>query len=145
MYAAHDFFTPQPERKVAVFLIRMILHDWSNEYSLKILRNLRDAAGNDNKLLIVDNIISYACEESATKDIPGAERPSAPAPLLPNFGQASAIAYFMDINMLGLVNGQERTVLQLKELLAEARWKLVEIYYGNPFAAGQSKAIAVPA
>ncbi|KAJ6471347.1 S-adenosyl-L-methionine-dependent methyltransferase [Mycena sanguinolenta] len=145
LFEAHDFFTPQPERKVAIFLIRMILHDWSNEYSVKILRRLREAAGNDTKLLIVDNIISYACEESATKDIPGAERPSVPAPLLPNLGQASAVAYFTDLNMLGLLNGQERTVSQLKELLAEAGWKLVEIYYGDPFAASQSKAISVPA
>jgi hypothetical protein len=47
--------------------------------------------------------------------------------------------------MMTLFNGQERTVLQLRELLAEGGWKLVEVYYGNPFSMGQSKAIAVPA
>ncbi|KAJ7183858.1 S-adenosyl-L-methionine-dependent methyltransferase [Mycena filopes] len=141
----HDFFTPQPARKVAVFMLRMILHDWSNEYCVKILRRLRDAADASTQLLIVDNIVSYACEETSTKDIRGAERPPAPAPLLPNLGQSNVIAYYTDLDMMSLFNGQERTVLQLRELLKESGWKLVEVYYGDPFSVGQSKAIAVPA
>ncbi|KAJ7513135.1 S-adenosyl-L-methionine-dependent methyltransferase [Mycena galericulata] len=141
----HDFFTPQPVRKVSVFLLRMILHDWSNDYCVKILRQLRAAADNSTKLLIIDNIISYACNEALTKDIHGAERLPAPVPLLPNFGQTSVVAYCTDLNMLSLFNSQERTVLQLRELLNDSGWKLVEVYYGDPFAVGQSKAIAVPA
>ncbi|KAJ6622880.1 S-adenosyl-L-methionine-dependent methyltransferase [Mycena sp. CBHHK59/15] len=142
---AHDFFTPQPARQVSVSLLRMILHDWSDEYCLKILRLLRDAAGESTRLLIVDDIVSYACNDQATKNIPGAERPPAPAPLLPNFGQSSVIAYYTDLSMMALLNGQERAVLQLQELMKASRWKLVEVYYGDPFAVGQSKVIAVPA
>ncbi|KAJ7730737.1 S-adenosyl-L-methionine-dependent methyltransferase [Mycena metata] len=141
----HDFFTPQPVRKVSVFLLRMIMHDWSEEYCVKILRILRAVADESTKLLLVDNIVPYACNETQSKDIPGAERPLPPPPLLPNLGHAGIIAYYTDLNMMTLFNGQERTVLQLQALMKKSGWKLVEVYYGNPFSVGQSKAIGVPA
>ncbi|KAJ7028950.1 S-adenosyl-L-methionine-dependent methyltransferase [Mycena alexandri] len=141
----HDFFAPQPVRKVSVFLLRMIMHDWSDEYCIKILRSLRAVADESTKLLLVDNIVSYACSESLSKGIAGAERPPPPSPLLPNFGHAGIVAYYTDLTMLTLFNGQERTVLQLQTLMKESGWKLVEVYYGDPFAVGQAKAIGVPA
>jgi hypothetical protein len=46
--------------------------------------------------------------------------------------------------MMSLLNGQERTVLQLKALMKQGGWNLVEVYHSNPFAVGQSKAIGIP-
>lgn len=36
----HDFMTPQPIRGADVYLLRWILHDWSDKYAIKILQNL---------------------------------------------------------------------------------------------------------
>lgn len=96
---AHDFFAPQPIKNAGVFLLRNIMHDWSDAYCIQILRHLRAAAAPFTQLVIVDNIMSYACVEEDLKTIPGAERPLPPAPLLPNGGHAATIPYFQDIQV----------------------------------------------
>jgi hypothetical protein len=68
-----------------VFLLRFITHDWPNAYAQKILRLLRDAARPTTKLMLIDFVIPYAVRESKVfADIPGAEQPSVPEPLIPN-------------------------------------------------------------
>jgi len=39
-YMPHDFFTPQPIKGAEVYFMRWVLHDWSDKYALRILRNL---------------------------------------------------------------------------------------------------------
>jgi hypothetical protein len=83
--AAHDFFTPQPVKNAAVFVLRAITHDWSNVYAQKILRLLRDAAQPTTKLVLIDFVIPYAVrEQNGLTNIPGAEQPSVPEPLIPD-------------------------------------------------------------
>ncbi|KAI0059947.1 S-adenosyl-L-methionine-dependent methyltransferase [Artomyces pyxidatus] len=139
---AHDFFDPQPVKNADVFLVRMILHDWSDEFSVKILRRLREAATPDTRLIVVDQLMSYACEEETLKEIPGALLPVPPAPLLPNLGQD--FAYYTDLQMMGFFNAQERTVTQFKELLEQGGWKLLAVHHGAPFAISSQKVIAAP-
>ncbi len=98
----HDIFSPQPVRNAAVFLVRAITHDWSDEYCVKFLTQLRAAATPSTQLVVVDNVISYACLDSQeTLNIPGVKevRPTAPKPLLPNFGTASAMTYLLDVSV----------------------------------------------
>lgn len=97
--AEHDFFTEQPVKDAAIFLLRNILHDWSDSYCLTILRRLRDAAAKTTRLMIVDNLISYACVDNELGTIRGAEKSLPPAPLLPNGGHSATIAYFQDIQV----------------------------------------------
>lgn len=97
---AHDFFTAQPVQKPGVFLLRMILHDWSDQYCVKILVELRKAAGPMTQLLVVDSTLEYACEDTTlTRDIPGAAIPPPPAPLLANKGAAGVLRYFADVHV----------------------------------------------
>ncbi|KAA1468506.1 O-methyltransferase [Dentipellis sp. KUC8613] len=134
----------QPVKNADVFIIRAILHDWADEYCIKILRKLRKVATPHTRLLVVDNIIAYACKEEATKDIPGAAMPLPPAPLLANWGPASSTSYLVDIQMLSCHNGQERTATQLRDLLGKAGWKLVEVRRATSFGLALHNAIAVP-
>lgn len=81
-------------------MMRVVLHDWSDEYCLKILRHLRAAAGPHTQLIVVDSILSYACADpDNVRDIPGAALPQPPAPLLPNRGAASLMQYLLDMQV----------------------------------------------
>jgi hypothetical protein len=43
-----------------VFLLKAVLHDWSELYNVKILIHLRNAATPDTVLLILDNVMPSA-------------------------------------------------------------------------------------
>lgn len=127
-YSVHDFFGPQSaslqlnDYSQSVFLLKNILHDWSTDYNLRILRNLRAAAvPGKTVLVVVGNIMDYTCrdaeldlldeleeEEQAAhghakngfavrKVVEGAVYKQAPKPLLPNYGVANEMAYNLDL------------------------------------------------
>ena len=76
------------------------MHDWSDPYASKILSELRKVALPDTQLLIVDNILAYACHDPTydnNDNIPGAACRDAPAPLLANFGAANELSYAIDM------------------------------------------------
>lgn len=100
----HNFFTPQPVKQAAVFLLRVVLHDWPDDFARRILLQLREAAAPDTKLLLGDFILPLACPDETNGDasldgIRGTESMLAPPPLLPNLGKASANAYWMDLTV----------------------------------------------
>lgn len=100
----HDIFSPQPVQNAGVFIVRAIMHDWSDDYCVKILSHLRAAATPRTQLMVIDSILPYACSnDEQPLDIPGAKdsQPMAPAPLLPNYGAASLMTYLIDIGVSG--------------------------------------------
>ena len=96
--ADYDFFQEQPVKNASVYLLRIILHDWSDEYAMKILKRVRAAASPDSKLIVMEAMLQYACASgNEYAHIPGAVQPPAPAPLLANFGVAKDIIdYYAD-------------------------------------------------
>ncbi|KAJ7436102.1 O-methyltransferase [Mycena galericulata] len=127
-FQAHDFFLPQPVKDADAFLLRHITHDWSDEKTIQLLRRLSDAAKPTTHLVLIEHIVpSVADEPASIKAIPGAPRPTAPAPLLPNFGAASSAIYFRDMMMHNL-GGKERTIANFVDVFDKAGWKLVRIH-----------------
>jgi hypothetical protein len=50
----HDFLTLQPVEGADIYLLRWILHDWSDKYCIKILQNLIPALRKGTKIVIND-------------------------------------------------------------------------------------------
>lgn len=83
------------------YLLKYVLHDWDDASCTTLLRNLHQAAPEGARLFVLDLVM------------PDDGRPS-PVPL-------------MDLNMLVLVDGRERTARELEALLTAASWKLERI------------------
>ncbi|KAF7349741.1 Methyltransf-2 domain-containing protein [Mycena sanguinolenta] len=130
-FQVHDFHTPQPVPNAAVFLLRHIVHNWSDERVVNILRHLRDAAQPTTKLVVIDRIPVSAGRvlDPGEDTIPGSTRPSAPAPLLPNWGVARPSVYYLDVTMHCMLGGVERTLEHFVEVFAKGGWKLVHVYH----------------
>jgi len=129
-FQAHDFLAPQPRTDASIFFVKNVLHDWSNQYSSKILKQLRDAATPSTKLVVLEAILPYACHETedSVDGISGAVPVKAPSPLLANWGALNYISYTLDAAMLIMYNGQERTIRQFDQLFKSAGWKITAVH-----------------
>ncbi|KAJ8501510.1 hypothetical protein ONZ45_g12125 [Pleurotus djamor] len=129
---AHDFFTPQVVKNAGVFICRMVCHDYGKTKSTQILSQLRKAATPTTKLLLIEQVVPYACVDkdagAAAQSIPGAQQLEPPKPLLANLGKANAIAYIGDLQMYTGVGGEERTIGTWVELTQAAGWKIVQVF-----------------
>ncbi|KAH9975407.1 S-adenosyl-L-methionine-dependent methyltransferase, partial [Lactifluus volemus] len=140
-FQVHDFFKPQPAydgaTRPAVFLLRVVCHDWPDVLARRILLQLRRAADEgapDKKptyLVIGDHLLPYACTGAKFSELSvegGAEAlRGARWPLLANLGAASANAYWMDMTMQVTLGGQERTLPELRSLAESAGWRLIRV------------------
>lgn len=95
-----DFFQEVPTGADA-YLMRHIIHDWDDEKSLVILRNCHKAMKPGAKLLLVESVI-----------------PSGNEP----FG-----AKFLDLTMMLIPGGLERTAEQFRDLYTQAGFELTRI------------------
>jgi hypothetical protein len=100
---AGDFF--KEVHKSEVYIMKWVLHDWNDEDSIKILRNIRKAIipGPASRLIILESILSD--------------------------GRMGRLSRYGDINMMIAAGGQERTEKQWRNLAAQTGWKIEGIHY----------------
>ena len=66
-FQAHDFFTEQPLKGAAVYLMRWITHDWSDKYCIKILQGLVPAMTPGAKIILFDAVLGEEPETRLTE------------------------------------------------------------------------------
>jgi ubiquinone/menaquinone biosynthesis C-methylase UbiE len=107
-FTAGDVFKTVPP-DADIYLLRFILHDWNDDDSRRILRVVRDAAAPGARVLIVEMMLPENNE-------PG-------------------LVQLMDINMLVMTGGRERTGEEYCRLLTESGFRSTrKILTGTPFA-----------
>jgi hypothetical protein len=98
---AGDFFkavTPGAD----VYIMKHIIHDWDDEQALQILRNIRTAMGDKRgRVILLDSVL--------------------PTDGSPDFGK------IIDLEMMMMLTGRERTAAEFESLLARAGFKLTRI------------------
>ena len=65
-FEAHDFFQPQ-RRSADVFVLRWILHNWSDKYAVEILRTLVPVMKEGSRVLIIEHLMNSEPETLVTE------------------------------------------------------------------------------
>jgi O-methyltransferase domain len=85
-----------------VFILGTILHDWDDERAASILRTIRSAAAAESRLLVIDAVVPSGKEQGGRK--------------------------WLDLLMLTVAGGKERTEAQWRELFAVGGWEPVRFH-----------------
>jgi hypothetical protein len=107
--AEGNFFESVPENADA-YLLKNVIHDWDDEKSMIILKNIHTAMKQNGKLICIESVLN---EDNK-----------------PSFGKN------LDIEMLvGTNGGRERTLAEYKDLYNKAGFKLTGVYHTpTPFS-----------
>jgi hypothetical protein len=95
-----DFFQSVPEGADAM-VMKWIIHDWNDEKSIAIMKNCRRALPEGGKLILIEAVV--------------------PAGTEPHFSK------FIDLNMLVMTGGRERTEEEFRGLYEAAGFRLTRI------------------
>jgi putative intracellular protease/amidase len=100
--APGDFFTEVPAGG-DVYVLKRILHNWSDSECVQILRNCRRAMAPGGRIVVIDPVVR------------------------PGFGPDAAKMY--DLIMMVLLSGRERTQAEFVDLLAQAGLRVTQVIH----------------
>lgn len=83
------------------YILKFIIHDWDDERAAAILRNVHHALKDEGKLLLAETVVAPANQPDLSK--------------------------LMDVNMLVMTGGRERTAKEFEQLFAQAGFRLTRI------------------
>jgi hypothetical protein len=116
--ASGSFFESVPSGG-DLYIMRNIIHDWDDERSIAILRNIREAMGEGSKLLVLEMVVPEGDE--------------------PHFAKV------IDLEMLVSPGGVEPTAKEYDELLAAAGLRMTRIVPTmSPFSIVEAERAAEP-
>jgi ubiquinone/menaquinone biosynthesis C-methylase UbiE len=95
-----DFFRSVPEGGDA-YVMKWIIHDWDDEKSTAILKNIHRAMDKNGKLLLIEMVVSEGNQPDLSK--------------------------FVDLDMMVMTGGRERTEAEFNSLLAASGFKLTRV------------------
>jgi O-methyltransferase domain/Dimerisation domain len=98
--AAGDFFRTVPEGGAA-YVMKWIIHDWDDEKSTVILKNIHRAMEEKGKLLLIEMVVLEGNQPDLSK--------------------------FLDLDMMVMTGGRERTESEFKSLLAASGFELTRV------------------
>jgi hypothetical protein len=95
-----DFFKSVPEG-ADIYILKNVLHDWSDDQAVRILKNCRQVMRSQAKLLVIEMVLPLS-------DDP-------------------ALGSLLDLNMLVMSGGQERTKDEYSSLLENGGFRLTQV------------------
>ncbi|WP_319450830.1 MULTISPECIES: methyltransferase [unclassified Mycobacterium] len=108
-----DFFEAVPSGDL--YLLKFILHDWDDDDCVRILTSCREAMRPGARVAIIEMVVGE--------------------------GNNPGVAAVMDLNMLAVTDGRERTLAQYDRLLAEAGFRRCS-FWSNGSPQGVIEAVA---
>ncbi|KAJ8691154.1 hypothetical protein PTI98_010751 [Pleurotus ostreatus] len=121
-----DFFKESPVPGQDIYYLSQIFHNWGDEHSLTLLKNIRRVMVPGSRMLIDDYLAVHLDPASIEKQHTSMSR--APRPLSPGFGQGQSRTYTQDFCMLIMCNARERSLEDFIELCAAADLKFVRVW-----------------
>jgi len=95
-----DFFKSVPAGGAA-YILKRILHDWNDDEAVSILQNCRCAMAEGGRVLVIELVVKPSNQHDPAK--------------------------WMDLNMLVMLTGRERTEAEFRELYANAGLQLTRV------------------
>ncbi len=99
-FVGGDFFDSAP-RDGDAYLLKRILHDWNDDEAVRILQSCRRAMAPAGRVLVMEQVVSPSNQPDPAK--------------------------WMDLNMLVMLTGRERTVAEFSDLYASAGFRLTRV------------------
>jgi ubiquinone/menaquinone biosynthesis C-methylase UbiE len=95
-----DFFQSVPEGVDAI-IMKWIIHDWNDEQSVALMKNCHRALPENSKLILVEAVVPEGSE--------------------PHFSK------FIDLNMLVMTGGRERTEAEFRKLYQDSGFRVTRV------------------
>ncbi|KAH8829594.1 S-adenosyl-L-methionine-dependent methyltransferase [Flagelloscypha sp. PMI_526] len=122
-FKAFDFFKESPIDGADVYYLKNIIHDWPEKESITILSNIKAVLKPGSRVLVQEYVLQHAVKG----EIDSGVKP-APEPLLPNWGVGRIGANNLDLDMMCMLNSQERYIEDFIDLGNKSGLKFVKLW-----------------